>query len=326
LASSIDADLIPRARGSAKSRYRVAMDTRSDEYKRLVAEEIEHYSQLYADPKAREQLQEPDPAVWLEVERRAGQRIRAVTGRHRDAHAIVHLHERPGANMLSLGSGPGGWELGLAEGLPDVEITCVDLNPDLMALGRERARELGRRVTFTPADLNLVELEPERYDLVACRASLHHVLELERLADQIHRCLRPGGLLWVDDVIAPNGFRMPPETREVVRPLFRSLPERLRYNHYWKKIDDEICEPEQEGMECIRSGEVRPVLDARFKPRFIVPRFALCRRFFDTVYGYNYDLERDEDRAIVDRIWTLDEESLASGALPPDSMFAIYER
>jgi SAM-dependent methyltransferase len=297
-----------------------------DEYRRLVAEEIAHYSGVYSDPKAREALEEPDPPVWLEVERRGGRIIREVTGRNRRAHAESILRDARRPAMLSLGSGPGGWELSLAQSVPDAEITCLDLNPELVALGRERARALGCKVGFAEADLNFVELEPARWDLVVCRASLHHVLALERLADQIHRCLRPGGFLWVDDVIGPDRMRMAPETREVVRPLFRELPARFRRNHYSREIDSEIIEPEQEGMECIRSGDIVSVLDARFERRWWVPRFSLCRRFFDTIYGYNYDLSRAEDVAIVDRIWELDRSSLESGALPPDSLFAIFQR
>jgi SAM-dependent methyltransferase len=297
-----------------------------DEYRRLVADEIAHFSGVYSDPTARAALEEPDPPVWLEVERRAGRIIRDLTGRHRRDHAESILRDCERPKMLSLGSGPGGWELSLAQLVPDAEITCLDLNPELLALGRERARALGCQVEFVEADLNFVELEPSRWDLVACRSSLHHVLALERLADQIHRCLRPGGFIWVDDVIAPNRMGLAPETREVVPALFRELPARFRRNHNSGEIDEQILEPEQEGMECIRSGEIVPVLDAQFARRWWVPRFSLCRRFFDPIYGYNYDLSMTEDRAIVDRIWQLDLASLASGALPPDSLFAIYQR
>ncbi len=54
--------------------------------------------------------------------------------------------------------------------------------------------------------------------------------------EQITRTLRPGGELITVDVVTRNGYRMWPETREVVHALWRTLPERFRLNGVvWRK-------------------------------------------------------------------------------------------
>jgi hypothetical protein len=77
-------------------------------------------------------------------------------------------------------------------------------------------------------------------------------------------------------------------------------------------------------MECIRSEDILPVLRGRFSERAFVPYLSFCRRFFNSMYGPNYDLSRPLDRAILDWIWRLDHDAIARGALPPESFFGIY--
>ena len=87
--------------------------------------------------------------------------------------------------MLSLGSGPGGLEIAFAREVPHSFIQCFDLNPDLVELGRQRASSERLNVDFQIADLNRIDLPRRDYDIVFCHASLHHVLELERIAMEI---------------------------------------------------------------------------------------------------------------------------------------------
>jgi 2-polyprenyl-3-methyl-5-hydroxy-6-metoxy-1,4-benzoquinol methylase len=75
-----------------------------------------------------------------------------------------------------------------------------------------------------------VPLPADLYDVVFCHATLHHVLELEHLADQIQRTLKPGGRLIVEDVIKRNGSPMWPETKEVIASIWRTLPANYRIN------------------------------------------------------------------------------------------------
>ncbi len=173
----------------------------TQEYSDHVREEIEHYGRIYQDRTARETLLQPVPSAWAEVESRSSALIRQSTGNDLVGHVVERLRDRPGARMLSLGSGPGGVELVLAGHIPETAIVCMDINPDLLQMGRQRAEELALNLEFVLADLNTVELPPAEFDMAFCYAALHHVIELERLMDQIGRTLRPGGVFITVDVV-----------------------------------------------------------------------------------------------------------------------------
>src|SRR5205085_9891820 len=71
----------------------------------------------------------------------------------------------------------------------------IDISPEVIVEARENGR--GLELTYEAADLNRVVLVPAAYDLVITQNCLHDVIELEHLAEQIWRSLKPGGYLWV---------------------------------------------------------------------------------------------------------------------------------
>jgi len=314
-----------RLRALAAGRLRVG----STAYRRRLQEEIRHYEGLLPEAAAAP-LMEPAPPVWEELQRRAAGLIQDRTGMDLIGNVAARLNERVGARMVSLGSGAGGLEMAVARQSPGAQILCLDINPAALERGRRAAAAEGLALTFEEADLNRVELEPAAFDVVFCHASLHHVLELERLLGAIARALRPGGALIAVDVITRNGYRMWPDTKRVAAAIFATLPERYRLNHTAylpeKRVDASIWDGDTRsaGMECLRSEAVLPLLQRYFETVWFVPYFSLCRRFFDTMYGPNYDLARPLDCAILEWIWQLDCHLLATGRLRPETFFGVF--
>ena len=326
--SSISTKIFPKS-GSWKQRHYPKPG--SAEYDEHIQEEIEHFCKLFEESSARETLFYSVPPSWAEVEVRASAMIQAATGNDLNGHVVTRLNSRPGLRMLSLGAGSGGVEITLAQQARPAHIVCMDINPELLELGGQRASELGLNATFRQADLNRVELPQKEFDLVFCHASLHHVIELERLAEQIRHTLRPGGELIIVDVITRSGYLMWPETREIAKGLWKMLPEKFRLNHtaYAEpRIDEQIWEADtsEHGMECIRSEDILPTLEQIFTVECFVPYFSLSRRFFDTMYGPNYDLNAPLDKALLNWIWELDVYYLSTERLHPETFFGIYRK
>jgi ubiquinone/menaquinone biosynthesis C-methylase UbiE len=305
----------------------------STEYEKHKKAEIEHYAEVFSGfSNATEErpLFQPVPPSWIEIETRATELIKRSTGNDVTGHLIQRLRPENGKRMISLGSGPGGIELSIAAVVPGIDITCTDFNPVLLDLGRQRASKQGAAVRFEQMDLNSVTLPKAEFDIVFCHAALHHVIELERLAEQIRRCLRPGGELIVVDVVTPSGYLMWAETRDVVQDLWRTLPKEMRINHTayssGPRPDREVWEVDtsQTGMECIRSGEIIPILKNNFVCKQFVPYFSICRRFFDTMYGPNYDLSNPLHCSVLNFIWELDCYYIESRILKPETFFGIY--
>jgi SAM-dependent methyltransferase len=308
----------------------------SAQYRKHLQEEIEHYSRVFAGtqdrpPEDLRRLFQPVPASWIEVERRAAEGIRAATGYDLNGHITRALQRSQQARMVSLGSGPGGVELAIAQVAREARITCVDINAELLGIGREQARRDGLPIEFIVADLNTVSLPSNVFDVVLCHASLHHVVEVSRLAEEIKRSLRENGFLITVDVITPSCYAMWPETRAVVEGIWRTLPPGYRINHtaYAEpRVDETIWEGGAglTGMECVRSADIVPALSKTLCTEHFVPLFSLCRRFFDTMYGPNYDLRRALDRAILDWIWELDVYYITSQQLRPETFFGVYRK
>jgi SAM-dependent methyltransferase len=146
------------------------------EYHRHLREEVEHYSKLFAAQrldagKAGGNLFEPVPAVWQVAQERSAALLREKTGGDVTDHLIKRLQKRPGVRMASLGCGPGGVELMLAAEAPTAEYFCMDINEELIHLGRERALAAGLPVRFKKADLNQARLPGNQFDIVFCHAS-----------------------------------------------------------------------------------------------------------------------------------------------------------
>jgi SAM-dependent methyltransferase len=264
------------------------------------------------------------PRVWDEIQDRGHRLIESETGASPHDHVLNRL--QAGMKLLSLGSGGGGVERHYAWQRPEATVVGLDLNPEVVAAANASAYP---NLRFEVADLNTVELPRAAYDIVFAHASLHHLLALEHVMEQVSRTLRPKGWLVVHDVIPPSGFLMRPDTRRAVHDIFRVLPARFRVNHAaypQPAVDREIWEVDTRihGMECIRSGEVVGQLDRHFRREVFYPYLTIARRFLDPMYGPNYDLAAPLDRATADWIWEMDLHYLRSGQLQGESLFAIY--
>lgn len=75
------------------------------------------------------------------------------------------------------------------------------------------------RIVPEIADLNFIELRPERYDLIVSSSTIHHVTNLEYLASQINRALTPDGHFFLEDYVGEPRFIF----SEAKRRLFETM-------------------------------------------------------------------------------------------------------
>lgn len=304
------------------------------DYSARVREEIEHYNKIYKDDASRATLTQSVPLSWTYIEAKADKLIRNLNdGRSFVDEIVSHIRACGGGRVLSIGSGPGGLEMDIARHISDVpyEIVCLDLNPNLVSLGQERATLENLNVRFVVQDVNELSLGSDEYDVIICFASLHHLLNLEHVCFELNRSLKPTGKLVVVDIITRNGYLMWDETYTVVQSIWAFLPEKYKLSHtgYAEPRVDLIYENRDYGsssMECVRSEEILSVLSDYFECKIFIPLYSISRRFFDTMYGPNYDLSKELDKSILDMIWNLDLFYLTTNALRPETMFGVYTK
>lgn len=135
----------------------------------------------------------------------------------------------PVQECLSIGCGYGEIERILARHHVFLHCTGLDLSLQAIEAAAARAREEGfHHIDYRIADLNTIELEPEKYDLVWSIGTLHHITSLERLLGQIKRALRPGGYLIANEYVGPNLMQLPARQLELINSVIHLIPLRLR--------------------------------------------------------------------------------------------------
>ena len=120
-----------------------------------------------------------------------------------EAAAAVTPHAR---HVLDVGCGAGNYTLKLLEHLPGLDATLMDLSRPMLDRAAERVgTATAGRVTTVQADVREAAFPDGSFDVILAAAVLHHLrtdAEWEAVFSSFHRWLRPGGSVWVFDLVA----------------------------------------------------------------------------------------------------------------------------
>ncbi len=266
-----------------------------------------------------------------------GPKVRALGFQHPDDFFVRHLlasldaSRRPAKRILSIGAGNCDTEVRVAaalvaEGARDFRIECLELNPNMLARGRQLAEEAGVAdyIVGTEADFN--RWAPQgTYEAVMANQSLHHVTELERLFESVRLALEPGGRFVVSDIIGRNGHMRWPEALEIVDEFWRELPRAYRYNHLLQRHEElyDNWDCSTSGFEGIRAQDILPLLIERFSFESFLAFSNVIDPFVDRAFGHNFSPDRPEDLVLIDNIEARDEAEILLGRVKPTHMFAV---
>jgi ubiquinone/menaquinone biosynthesis C-methylase UbiE len=100
-----------------------------------------------------------------------------------------------------------------------ISLTAVELSPEMAALGRKRAEELGRDIDLRVGDAQSLEFADQRFDTVTCTLGFCTIPDTTAAAKEAYRVLRPGGrLLMLEHVRSP--VRAVRGVERLLEPLF----------------------------------------------------------------------------------------------------------
>jgi len=130
-------------------------------------------------------------------DRRSRSKARFYRRTARDVVAVTP----PDGHVLDVGTGPGRLLVEIARARPDVRVTGVDVEPDMVRLAEHAARDegLASRVRTEVADVATLPLEAASVDVVVATLTAHHWPEVDAAVHELARVLRPGGVLLVVD-------------------------------------------------------------------------------------------------------------------------------
>jgi ArsR family transcriptional regulator len=126
-------------------------------------------------------------------------------GPGRSWQAFGHLLLRiiPPLVVADLGSGEGLLSELLARKAK--KVIAVDNSEKMVTFGANKAKKNGlKNLEFRLGDLESPPIEPQSVDLVILSQALHHAAEPAKAIQSTHRILRPGGQVWILDLLKHN--------------------------------------------------------------------------------------------------------------------------
>ena len=107
--------------------------------------------------------------------------------------------------VLDVGCGAGNYTLKLLQYLPNLDCSLIDLSRPMLDRAAERvgAATAGKVITHQ-GDIRELQLADDSYDILLAAMVLHHLrtdAEWEAVFRTFHRVLRPGGSVWIADMV-----------------------------------------------------------------------------------------------------------------------------
>ena len=119
------------------------------------------------------------------------------------ARVVALAQLEPDWDALDIATGTGHTALALA---PHVgSVIGTDLTPEMLAEAEQlRVRRGVTNVEFRVADVHALPFADGTFHLVTCRRAAHHFSKIAMALREMHRVLRPGGRLVIDDRSVPE--------------------------------------------------------------------------------------------------------------------------
>ncbi|WFE54752.1 class I SAM-dependent methyltransferase [Micromonospora sp. WMMD1155] len=153
------------------------------------------------------------------------------------------VHGRAPRRVLDLGGGPGLLAERMARRWAGAEVTLMDIDPVLLALARGA---LAGQVRALEGDLSTprwVDRTGGGHDLITVVMTLHYLpsSQVRAFYDDARRCLAPGGLLVVADLMPDDGL---PSLMSALDPAPNEAAAELAWAQWWNDIADlEVLRP-----------------------------------------------------------------------------------
>jgi tRNA (cmo5U34)-methyltransferase len=115
-------------------------------------------------------------------------------------------------SVLDIGCGAGNFTLKLLQRLPDLNSVLTDLSQPMLARAEQRVRATTQgSVQIVQADIREQALSDSSFDVILAAAVLHHLRtksEWEAVFAKLYRALKPGGALWIFDLVSHTNPRI----------------------------------------------------------------------------------------------------------------------
>ncbi len=129
--------------------------------------------------------------------------VRAAIQRHFEGRRFLRMGGAlPGARVLEIGCGRGVGAGVILDVFGAAEVDAFDLDPRMVALAQRRLASRGQKVRLWIGDAAAINAPNAVYDAVFDFGIIHHVPNWRVVLAEVHRVLKPGGLLYAEEPLA----------------------------------------------------------------------------------------------------------------------------
>lgn len=119
--------------------------------------------------------------------------------------ALALVARRPNPSVLDIGTGTAQIPIAMLERRRDLQILAVDLAKEMLKVAARKVADAGLsdRCQLACIDAKALRVPAEKFDLVICNSTAHHIPDPLVLFKEIARVVKPDGAILVRDLIRP---------------------------------------------------------------------------------------------------------------------------
>jgi ubiquinone/menaquinone biosynthesis C-methylase UbiE len=153
-------------------------------------------------------------------------------GRNIDEWMLNLLPLKKGMRILDVACGAGKQCFSFYNELGgDCVIIGVDVNADLLAEARHQSEEKEYEIEFGSLDFNKAfDFEDDEFDLISCCFAIYYAENIPFTISEMHRILKPGGLLFTTGPMPENKKVFYDIIREATGKIIPPMPGSSRYS------------------------------------------------------------------------------------------------
>lgn len=181
------------------------------------------------------------------------------------ARVVARVRRQGPDAVLDVATGTGDLAIALGRALPAAAVAGVDLSPEMLRLGREKAAAAfpGREFPMSEGDAERLPFGEARFDAVTCGFGVRNFEDRAQGLREMCRVLRPGGRLYVLEFSMPSrrnpfGRLYRFYFRRVLPAVGRFVSRDARAYSYLPESVDEFPSGERFGRLLTEAGFVRP--------------------------------------------------------------------